>query len=226
MFDTNDVFNEATRGASIHTEDNGDSEKSLLGSNVVAILLLAGIAYVGLNYYGATITTADKTLVVKNELIAEIQVESETLVESKLEVVAKVSNSEADYLSALREIESELTEERENVNLDTTEQMSLSSAMNNLMEDKVLADNTEYTQKLQKEIGIELNEIADSASIIADNEMIKDSRTVVVKKGDTLQGISNKFYGDAMKYKRIIASNDSLISNDTIYVGQTILLPY
>ena len=264
MFDTNDVFNDAVRGSTLHVDDNSSVESSI-SSKVVTMLLLTGITYVGFNYY-ASMSNVDKTLVVKNELVSEIQVESESLVQTKLETMAQLSNSEANYLSALREIESELTEEREYVNLDTSEQLNLSSAMMDIIEDEVVSKNTKYTNALKKEIGVDVNKVEKSFSSVMsefDDTMVttnfneakelnglsltiselmddketdievntiglnnsKDIRTVVVKKGDTLQGISNKFYGDAMDYKRIIASNDSLISNDTIYVGQTILLP-
>jgi len=264
MFDTNDVFNDAVRGSTLHADDS--PIESGMGSKVVTMLLLTGITYVGFNYY-ASMSNVDKTLVVKNELVAEIQVESESLVQTKLETMAQLSNSEAYYLSALREIESELTEEREHVNLDTSEQLNLSSAMTDIMEDELLTNTTKYTNALRQEIGVEVNKVEKSFSSVMsefDDTMLttnlneakefnglslamselmddketdvevnsiglndsKDTRVVVVKKGDTLQGISNKFYGDAMNYKRIIASNDSLLSNDTIYVGQTILLPY
>ena len=262
MFDTNDVFNDAVRGSTIHADDS--SVRSGIGSKVVGMLLLTGITYVGFNYYSPT-SNVDKTLVVKNELIAKVQVESE------LQVAPKLSNSEAEYLSALREIESELIEERVVVSLDTSGQMNLSSEMINITDDEILVDNTKYTNALRKEIGVEVNKVEKSFSSamsefddailtnnksdIEENDKLEmslslamsqlmddgetavdmskpvlndaqDARVIVVKKGDTLQGISNKFYGDAMNYKRIIASNDSLISNDTIYVGQTILLPY
>ncbi len=227
MFDTNDVFNDAVRGSSIHAEEESNNENFLLGSKLVAILLLATASYVGFSTY-SSMTSTDEALVVKNELVAEIQVKSESFVTNKIINVSEVlTNSEEEYLSALRNIESELIEERANIDLDTHEQMSLSSAMNDLMNDNVFADNSGYTSELRKEIGVELDEEAvDSASFIVDNNELEKSRTVIVKKGDTLQGISDKFYGDAMNYKRIIASNDNLNSNDIIYEGQTILLPY
>lgn len=214
MFDTNDVYNDAVRGSSVHTEENMTSSESL-GSNILATILLAGIAYVGFNYYTSNysmLSTVEKDLVVKNKLVAEIQVESE------LQIVPRIDNSEADYLMALRELESELVEKNENISLDTNEQMDLSLAMNDLMNDTL--DNTHYTNELRKEIGVELDKVVETS-------IKKDSRRVVVKKGDTLQSISDEFYGDAMNYKRIIASNASLNYNDTtIYEGQTILLPY
>ena len=230
MFDTNDVFNDAVRGSTLYTDDNS-SVKSGIGSKVVAMLLVTSVAVVGFNFYSPIDSVVNKLavkkeliseqeLVVKNELITEIQTKSETL------VVEKVSDSEEAYLSALREIESELNEERESINLDTQEQSDLSLAMSNLIDDTLLADTSTYTNELRKEIGVESEKVAESTSVIVDNSTKEESRTVIVKKGDTLQGISNKFYGDAMNYKRIVASNDSLRTNDTIYEGQTILLPY
>lgn len=232
MFDTNDVFNDAVRGSTLYTDDNS-SVKSGIGSKVVAILFVTSVAVVGFNFYSPIDSVVNKLavkneliseqeLVVKNELITEIQTKSETL------VVEKVSDSEEAYLSALREIESELNEERESINLDAQEQSDLSLAMSNLIDDDdtLLADTSTYTNELRKEIGVESDKVAESTNAIVDNSTKEESRTVIVKKGDTLQGISNKFYGDAMNYKRIVASNDSLRTNDTIYEGQTILLPY
>lgn len=47
-----------------------------------------------------------------------------------------------------------------------------------------------------------------------------------VKAGDTLGGIAKTVYGDVMKYKAIFERNaDRLKNADTIYEGQTIVLP-
>ena len=217
MLDTNDVFNNAVRGSTLHSDDNSESNKSLMGSKIVSVLLLTGIAYVGFNYYSANMT--NEALVVKKQIVAEIQTKAELIAS----VDVKPSNSEMAYLNALKSIEGELTEERETVNLDTKSQMSLSTAMNNLTDDTKIADNTTYANELRKEIGSKSEE---SSSLVANNSVNEKARAVIIKKGDTLQGLSDKFYGDPMNYKRIIASNDSLHFDDTIYEGQTILLPY
>ncbi len=220
MFDTNDVFENAVKESVLHTDEN---TKKGMGSKVVSLVLLGSLAYVGFNVYNERLSL-DKALVVKNQLISDIQVESENIAALVEPVeVASIDSSEEAYLQALKEIESELVNDQVNVNLDTDEQMDLSMAMNNLLEDVSLADNSQYTKELKKEIGIEDEAQMVDASLLNETQ---DKRVIVVKKGDTLQGISNKFYGDAMNYKRIIASNDGLINNDTIYVGQTILLPY
>ena len=219
MIDTNDVFENAVRGSTLHSGENGEFEKSLMGSKIVSVLLLASIAYIGFNYYSKTVH--NEPLVVKKEVVAKIEIKPELIAS----VDVKSNNSEEAYLNALKSIESELTQERETVNLDTKNQMSLSAAMSNLTDETMIAENTTYTKELKKEIGSELKKV-ETPTAIAQNSVKEKARKIIVKKGDTLQGISNEFYGDPMNYKRIIASNDSLNYDDTIYEGQTILLPY
>lgn len=51
-------------------------------------------------------------------------------------------------------------------------------------------------------------------------------RTYTVKSGDTLSKISQEFYGDANKYKRIFEANrDQLSDPDKIKPGQTLKIP-
>jgi len=129
-------------------------------------------------------------------------------------------------MNALKSIESELTEERETLDLNPKRQQSLSTAMSNLVDDSSLADNTTYTKELKKEIGSEVKKIKTPAAI-ANNSVKEKARKIIIKKGDTLEGLSNKYYGDSTNYKRIIASNENLhTTDDTIYAGETILLPY
>lgn len=227
MLDTNDIFNDAVRDSTLHGDER--SAHSITGSKVVAVLLLASIAVVGFNFYTSK-NTIDNSLVVKHELVAQNESIKEPVLVQKHEIVASnkthKSDSEKAYLNALRGIESELSEERESLNLNTQVQSDLSSSMNNIIEDALLSDTSTYTHKLKKELGDKLEKPVEIASKITDKSIKKDNHTVVVKKGDTLQGLSDKFYGDAMDYKRIIASNDSLNNSDTIYEGQTIILPY
>ena len=218
MIDTNDVFENAVRGSTLHSEDNGEFEKSLMDSKILWLFLVTGIAYIGFTYYSKTIDSED--LVVKKEVVAKIKIKPELIATVD---VKKQNSSEEAYLNALKSIESELTEEDETVNLDTKEQMSLSAAMNDLVEETISTDKTTYAKELKKEIEIEKENFSTA---IAKNGVNEKPRKIIVKKGDTLQGISSKFYGDPMNYKRIIASNDSLNIDETIYEGQTILLPY
>jgi len=218
MLDTNEVFENAVRGSTLHSEDDGEFEKSLMDSKILWLFLVTGIAYIGFTYYSKTIDSED--LVVKKEVVAKIKIKPELIATVD---VKKQNSSEEAYLNALKSIESELTEEDETVNLDTKEQMSLSAAMNDLVEETISTDKTTYAKELKKEIEIEKENFSTA---IAKNGVNEKPRKIIVKKGDTLQGISSKFYGDPMNYKRIIASNDSLNIDETIYEGQTILLPY
>jgi len=51
--------------------------------------------------------------------------------------------------------------------------------------------------------------------------------SIVVKNGDTLASLADEYYGDSMAYDKIIEVNINLTQEaNTIYVGQTINLPY
>ena len=54
----------------------------------------------------------------------------------------------------------------------------------------------------------------------------KAPRTYVIKKGDTLQKISEKFYGTTKKFDRIYEANkDVLKDKNTLKVGTKIKIP-
>ncbi len=55
----------------------------------------------------------------------------------------------------------------------------------------------------------------------------KKPRIAIVKKGDTLALLSEKFYGNPMEFKRIIRANKSIKSHKTrLKVGQKVIIPY
>lgn len=52
------------------------------------------------------------------------------------------------------------------------------------------------------------------------------ANTYVVKKGDTLSGISKQFYGDSNKYMDIFNANkDKLSDPNKIFPGQELIIP-
>ena len=54
----------------------------------------------------------------------------------------------------------------------------------------------------------------------------KEEKTYIVKKGDTLQKISNKMYGTTKRWKKIYEANkDALKSPDMIKPGQKLIIP-
>ena len=58
------------------------------------------------------------------------------------------------------------------------------------------------------------------------DRFVSDDRTYVVQKGDTLLGISRKFYGNNTAWKRIYEANREIIPHpDVLPVGLKLILP-
>ena len=198
MFGTEDEYNRAVRGASIHALEEEESSFASIIKSVVVAGVVASSAYFGFNYY--TSITKDKS-----ELLAEIS-------SNPTAVMGATHSAEDDYILALNNMEVEPLVEVENSSV--TSQESLREAISSIVEDSVVEADSEYTQELIKEI-------EDESAVKA------KSRVVIVQKGDTLASLSKKYYGDEMKYEKIIASNSDIIDNDgKIYAGEKIYLPY
>ena len=69
----------------------------------------------------------------------------------------------------------------------------------------------------------------ESPSDIKANITVEDSSIYhrhVVKSGESLSKIAKHYYGDAMKYKQIFASNTNILSNpDVIHPDQVLVIP-
>ena len=66
-----------------------------------------------------------------------------------------------------------------------------------------------------------INPVSEEESIEIPEEIF-----YTIEKGDTLWGISEKFYNDGSKYKHIVEANIEVIKDpDLIYPGQTIRIP-
>lgn len=139
-----------------------------------------------------------------------LSVDKSLIIQNQDIVGQKAVATDKDYIHALSSIENELMQSESTLLASTKTQKDLSEAINDLV-----MDNTKEKSSYIKELE---NEVAGEAEV--------RERTIIVKKGDTLRSISNKFYGNSMDYKRIIASNDVLKNDTTIYEGQMIILPY
>ncbi len=54
----------------------------------------------------------------------------------------------------------------------------------------------------------------------------QEQRTYTIQPGDTLSGISQRFYGKASEYSKILQANQATIPDaDKIRAGQTIVIP-
>lgn len=49
--------------------------------------------------------------------------------------------------------------------------------------------------------------------------------TYTIEKGDCLWNIAKRFYGDGLGYKRIVKANPQIKNPNSIYLGQTIIIP-
>ena len=208
MFGTEDEYERAVRGASIHAYETEGSFGSTMKSLVV-VGLLSSAAYFAFNYYNTAINQTT-VLAQVNETLPSVVMSATHTREVEDDYLIALSNMEVDILGE---------EKKEKVKLDTSAQESLSEAMSSIIDDSSVLDSSNYTKELIKEIKDDVVNDAPSK--------IEKSRVVIVKKGDTLASLSAKFYGDSMKYDKIIASNGGIIANDgKIYAGETINLPY
>ena len=104
-----------------------------------------------------------------------------------------------------------------NSEVDTVKENSqqlLNNSMKVLMDTSTIQSSSSYTNAISRELD-------DS------NDKKRDYRVVVVQKGDTLSTLSEKYYGSAMKFQKIIAANPHLNKQSHIlYVGKKIYIPY
>ena len=114
------------------------------------------------------------------------------------------TKTDSEYLEMLNSMEMDIVNNKE---------LSLNVAIDDVVNTSTIKDDSLYTQAISKEI--------DS------NIYHKNSRVILVKKGDTLGSISEKFYGNPMEFDKIIEANEKL-NNDfqVIHVGQKLNVPY
>ena len=235
MYGTSNDYEEAIKGARIHAYDNYQKRNSigkLLSFSVLAVVFAIGFYYSQEYIMGKKSTPNSRLLVNNTQLTQEVleighdeieTTEDEYLTELKTradESVKKMVQKD-DYLLALESMEVDVLDNSQQellspssmsktIETPNLNQMNLSEAMSNLV-DETIADNSNYTNDLKKEV------ITESKS---------KGRIIVVKKGDTLESISQEFYGTPMRYKEIMASNSNLLDNsNVIYEGQKITLP-
>ncbi|NEW60806.1 LysM peptidoglycan-binding domain-containing protein [Sulfurovum sp. bin170] len=73
---------------------------------------------------------------------------------------------------------------------------------------------------------IEIEKVVKEETIKREKPKRRNARVVIIRKGDTLASISKKFYGNSMKFQRIINANYSIKSSSTtLHLGQKIYVP-
>ncbi len=188
------------------------------------------------------IASIDEEFMMSNVVSPQVEATDESVELEKTASIEKTAKEaptmlatvEDDYLKALDTMEVDVLVDTEIAEVNASKnkiktQMELSQAMNSIL-DESNVESSVYTQELNSEIigegAIKEDSIAKIESNTKEESSSKD-RVVIVKKGDTLAGISKKVYGNEMKYKKIMASNNNIVNDPSmIYVGQEITLPY
>lgn len=198
MFKHDDEYLQATQKAGIYTYDEYKIGNSkLVGFNLLLGALLGGIIYVG--FSSNLLNASVLTSDFSKPVFATIDTNS---IDKNRNLLEKLSKVEVDSVF-------EVDKEKEK------EQLKLAMAMSQVVNgDNV--DNSSYIAALSKELAL-LEHKTPSQKI----------RMVTVQKGDTLATLSQRYYGNASKFDKILASNPHINRNsDTIYVGETLALPY
>ena len=239
MFATDNDYEEAIRGSSIHAHERKENKKRvlirLLSFSTGAVLLYLGFNYYKQNLLDEELKITSEPKIVHNLLdnskisqeVSKIANKEEnvdkkdeylTALEKSKEspVATNVSPQDDEYLLALDSMEVDVLDDskskkEKDKNKDNLTQVNLNEAISNIV-DKAMVDNSKYTNELKKELVVKSK---------------PKSRVIVVQKGDTLESISKKIYGNPMKYKEIMARNSNILNNPSdIYEGQIITLPY
>ena len=93
------------------------------------------------------------------------------------------------------------------------QQAELIDEMNQVIKDITMKSKSNYVSAISKELDDKSKDVK--------------GRVVVVKKGDTLSSLAEKYYGNSMAFHKIITHNKDITEQShTLYVGQKINIPY
>jgi len=111
-----------------------------------------------------------------------------------------------------RSTESEYSDDELKDILNKEADENLANKMNQLTTEPMVTKDSGYTKALSREL--------------EDKHPIK-SRIVLVKKGDTLSSLAEKYYGDSKAFDKIIQHNKHISKqSNRLYVGEKINIPY
>ena len=108
------------------------------------------------------------------------------------------------------------------------QQSELMDKIDELHDEVVTLKQEVSMKKIVDNLVIASEESAKNAYVKSSiNKYDKSLRTILVQHGDTLVSLAEEFYGSSMAFHKIINANNSLTNEShTIYVGQTIYIPY
>ena len=194
MFDNReDEYLKATQDAQVNIHTNKNTFGGLVIIwNLFLLASLVSVGYLGFNYLKSETTIFN----------------DDTFPNQTAVMGVSDTKSDSEYLKMLNSIEVEM-----NTNEVNKKELSLSSAIDDVINTSTIRDDSLYTQAISKEI---------DSSVYH-----KNSRVILVEEGDTLGSISEKFYGNSMEFDKIIEANEKLNKNSqVIHVGQKLNIPY
>ncbi|CAA6806074.1 MAG: Unknown protein [uncultured Sulfurovum sp.] len=199
MFDTEEEYLNATK----HAEINMCKEKKPTKNKLIIMNLFMGVIllYLGFIY-----------LKTERELVS-MPVSYSQGVLGVSEVVDAAEYSDEELVKLLRVTETDTTGHHVNKDYGTKNyHKELTNSMKVLMNDSHIKSQSSYTEAIARELD--------------DKKSGFRGRIVVVKRGDTLSSLSEKFYGNSRHYFKIIKANQNLSDGShLLQVGQSIKIP-
>ena len=193
-----DEYVEAIRNSKIHTEEYDEIKNSNTIRNLNIIFSLVIATYLG--YLGFNYLNDDTSAMVKTTKVMGV---SYTIEDEAFQETQQLEN----ILSKV-DVES-LNEWKE----QTRGLEDISIAIDSIVNTS-LVEESSYIRELSKELN-------------GGKEMLKETEfLVVVKNGDTLASLAEEYYGDALKFDKIISYNPEIAQkSNTIYAGQELKIP-
>ncbi len=197
---------EESKSATINQEI--DNENSLYFKILFLVGAIATIGYLGFYYiHSDSEETSKKSRVMG---VSHINPNDETNIPTPL-----VERDNTYIRDNIKNIVNNYEEERKVVQYKNSQ--DISNELNSMVD-------AFYNKKAS--IPIELSGIVDEF-YKEDIKNLKDKdRVITIKEGDTLALIAQRFYGNAMKYQKIVDANRELKKSTTLYIGQKIKIPY
>ena len=228
MFNTKNEYNEEVEFSTIEGYDRGGDKiqsKSFLNKSLFTLFIIgtiSAVGYFGYNYFiqqeknispmkavmGISVTNESRDNLNKNNLNRDD-------IEKGLDTLYEKEQNDIKQEQEIDDLVNQLLMAKET---PTSSSKDISKELNGMVD-------MFYTQEA---IPVELGNMVDDFYLenTPPEKSTKNSRYITIKEGDTLAGIAQKFYGNAMKYQKIVDANKRLQKDTNLYIGEKINIPY
>jgi len=204
--------------------------KSYLGKSLFTLFMIGAIGYFGYNYYiqekktsktvvmGISVTDTSKD----NLNIKDTSNKDDSLnrddIEKKLDSLYQEEENDKRMDEAISNLSNRIA--IQNKPLPTSSSKDITNELNGMV------DMFYNQEAIPVELGNMVDDFYMEEPSSSTENSLDDARYTIVKQGDTLAKISQKFYGNALKYQKIINANERLKKNSTLHIGEKIRIPY